>query len=87
MERAQITDFIEYLQAEAPSYASHSSYCNQETSEATQQMALEAVVALFNLFEAAAARSTILDGEISTLFVGAGCPHKEAVQDGNHACR
>ena len=56
------------MHAEASSEASHKSYCDEETSEATEKEDLDACVAKNSSEqEAPVARSTILDGEISAL--------------------
>ena len=64
-----ITDLISRLQAEASSEANQKSYCDEETSKATEKKEdLGAEVAKhFSKLEATAARSIVLDGEISAL--------------------
>ena len=75
-----ITDLINRLQAEASSEASHKSYCDEETSKATEKKEdLEADVAKHSSkLEASVARSTVLDGEISALQSELGALSKEA---------
>ena len=77
-----ITDLINRLQAEASSEASHKSYCDEETSKATEKKEdLEGDVAKHSSkLEAAVARSTVLDGEISALQLELGALSKRQLQ-------